>query len=339
MTPLVSILIPAYNAQASIAQTLESALAQTWPRTEILVVDDGSRDRTLAEARRFASGSVRVVTQENQGSAAARNAALSLAQGDYIQWLDADDLLSPDKVTSQVRALAGDRRTLASCGWAYFRSRPERANFVPTPLWESLTPLEWMTRKWERNLHMQTATWLISRELSEATGPWDARLLVDDDGEYFSRAIMRSAGIRFVPGARVYYRISGGARVSHIGSSDRKIDAQYFGMELQIGYLRSLDDSERVRQACITYLNTWLIHFYPNRPDIVSRARTLAHALGGDLTLPSLSWKYDWIRRLFGWSIAKRAQLLCNEYKSYVLNRWDRAVFQVLGDKFDPSRI
>jgi len=109
MKQLVSILIPAYNAEAWIADTIRSAIAQTWPRKEIIVVDDGSTDQTLAVARRFASKEIAVIVEgnsryhpKNQGASAARNHALSLSQGDYIQWLDADDLLSPDKIASQI---------------------------------------------------------------------------------------------------------------------------------------------------------------------------------------------------------------------------------------------
>src|SRR2546425_6261438 len=105
MQPLVSILIPAYNAEPWIADTIRSALAQTWPRKEIIVVDDGSRDQTLSIARQFASKNVSVVTQENQGASAARNRALALSQGKFIQWLDADDLIAPDKIAKQVEAL------------------------------------------------------------------------------------------------------------------------------------------------------------------------------------------------------------------------------------------
>jgi glycosyltransferase involved in cell wall biosynthesis len=104
MKPLVSILIPAYNAETWIADTIKSAIAQTWVDKEIIVVDDGSTDQTLAVARQFASKEVAVVTQQNQGASAARNHALSLSQGDYIQWMDADDLLSPDKVEKQMGA-------------------------------------------------------------------------------------------------------------------------------------------------------------------------------------------------------------------------------------------
>jgi len=81
MKPLVSILIPAYNAEKWVGAAIASALGQTWRHKEIIVVDDGSTDRTLAVAREFESKGVCVMTQPNQGAAAARNKALSLRQG------------------------------------------------------------------------------------------------------------------------------------------------------------------------------------------------------------------------------------------------------------------
>src|SRR5271166_3415205 len=137
MKPLVSILIPAFNAEAWVADTIKSAIAQTWPRKEIIVVDDGSTDQTLAVARHFESKNVAVVTQKNQGAAAARNHAYSLSQGDYIQWLDADDLLSADKIAKQTALLERfqDSRALLSSGWGHFLYRTDRAKFSPTPLW------------------------------------------------------------------------------------------------------------------------------------------------------------------------------------------------------------
>ncbi len=103
--PLVSILIPAHNAEKWVTDTIRSAVAQTWKRKEIIVVDDGSTDQTLAVARQFESKSVRIVASKNQGAAATRNLALQLSQGDYIQYLDADDLLAPDKIERQLTAV------------------------------------------------------------------------------------------------------------------------------------------------------------------------------------------------------------------------------------------
>ncbi len=328
MKPLVSILIPAYNAEQFIAETLESAVAQTWPNTEIIVVDDGSKDQTLAVAKRFAARNVQIVTKSNEGAAATRNKAYSLSRGDFIQWLDADDLLSPDKVALQMAAVeqGAGKRTLLSSAWGTFMYRAHRTKYLPGPLWEDLSRADWLVRKMGLNQHMQTGTWLVSREMTEAAGPWNTQLLGDDDGEYFCRILLASEGVRFIPGAQVMYRMSGYGRLSYIGRSDRKMEAQWVSMKLHIGYLRSLEESERVRAACVSYLQNWLPSFYPERKDLVGQAQELAASLGGKLELPRLSWKYSWLQNLFGWEFARRAQISLPQMKWSALRAWDSAL-------------
>src|SRR5947199_10753884 len=154
MKPLVSILITAYNAENTVAYTLQSAIAQTWPHKEIIVVDDGSRDRTAEVVRRFKE--VTVVSTENQGLSAAQNHAFPLSQGDYIQYLDADDLLAPNKIERQLAALreVDSRRILLSSPWAPFYYRTRHARFVRNSLWQDLSPVEWLLRKMRENFHM-----------------------------------------------------------------------------------------------------------------------------------------------------------------------------------------
>lgn len=336
--PLVSILIPAYNSEQWIAETIRSALGQTWERKEIIIVDDGSTDQTLQVARQFESESVRVFSQQNQGAAAARNKAFSLSHGDYIQWLDADDLLAADKIARQMEpvSLGEGRRTLLSSPWGPFIYRVQRAEFTPNGLWCDLSPAEFLVRKLGQKIFMQTAVWLVSRELSEAAGPWDISLVSDDDGEYFCRVMLASSGIRFVPDARVYYRCVGTGRLSHVGGADNKLEALWRSMQLHIGYLRSLEDSERVRAACIQYLQNYLVVFYGQRPDIVDQMHEVARGLGGALRDPRLSWKYAWIKSLFGWSLAKRAQLIFPSVKWAVLRSLDRVQFSI-EEKFLPK--
>jgi len=331
MAPLVSILIPAYNSQQWIADSIESALAQTWPKKEIVVVDDGSSDSTLEIARRFSSRAVRVISQANQGAAAARNTAFAASQGDYIQWLDADDLLDPRKIEMQVRALdnCASQRTLVSGAWAYFSYRQQKARFAATPLWSDLTPLEWLVRKMGQNLQMQTDNWLVSRELSDAAGPWDTRLWRDNDGEYFSRVILASDGIKFVADAKSYYRRAGFTSISYIGGSNKKLESLYLSMTLHMRYLRSMEDSQRTRLACLYYIQTWLPEFYALRPDIVDELRLITTELGGSLEEPQLPWKYHWIARSVGWSPARRLQLLVPKLRWSMAIAWDRAMFQV----------
>jgi glycosyltransferase involved in cell wall biosynthesis len=332
MKPLVSILIPAYNAEEWIADTIRSAIAETWQRKEIIVVDDGSTDGTAEVARRFASKKVMLVSTKNQGAAAARNHALHLSQGDYIQWLDADDLLAPDKIERQLAAIQemDDRRILLSSPWGYFGYRTRYAHFVPSSLWNDLSPVEWLVRKMGENLHMQTATWLTSREITEAAGPWDARLQYDDDGEYFCRVLLAAKGTRFVPEAKVFYRRTPSLnRVSYIGNSDDKKDSMLVSMKLHVQYLRSLEESERVRKACLTYLQTWYENFYPERPDLVAELQGLAAQLHGGLEVPPLRWKYAWMKPIFGWKIAKRTQRLLPQMKSALAMYWDKAMYRL----------
>jgi len=324
--PLVSILIPAYNAEEWISETVRSALAQTWPRKEIIVVDDGSKDATLAISRRFESVNVKVVTQSNAGAAAARNTALSLSQGDYIQWLDADDLLSPNKIECQMLAAerAASRRVLLSSGWVHFHHRTKNVRIVPTALWHDLSPTEWLVRKMSDNLHMQTGTWLVSRELTIEAGAWDTRLLLDNDGEYFCRVLLASERIKFVPGAMTYYRRAGFSSLSNAGTSRSKLEARLISMRLHIQYLLSLEDSSRTRSACLTYLNNWYVHFLPDRHGLVAQLEQLAVELGGALKEPQLSWKYDWLRHLWGWPAARRAQLLLPRLRWTGIIQWDK---------------
>ena len=100
----ITIAIPAYNAEACLRETLESALAQTYPAYEILVVDDGSKDRTEEIARSFGDR-IRYIRQENQGIAGARNTAIREAKGDWIAFLDHDDLILPEKLQKQVAVI------------------------------------------------------------------------------------------------------------------------------------------------------------------------------------------------------------------------------------------
>lgn len=329
--PSVSILIPAYNAEKWIADTISSAVAQTWPAKEIIVVDDGSTDQTLETAKRFETAGVKVFTQKNQGAAAARNQAFSLSTGDYIQWLDADDLLSPDKIALQLNALRTNDgpRTLLSSSWGQFMYRPSRARFNPSALWCDLSPTEFLLRKMLYKASMQTATWLLSRELAKTIGPWNTSLLSDDDGEYFCRVLIKAEEIKFVRNAKVYYRFVGRASLSYVGHCNRKLDALWDSMQRHIQYLRFLDDREGARAACITYLQNYVIDFYPYRPDLVDKLRGMAEELGGHLEPPCLSWKYLWLKAFLGVKRAASAQLLMPSLKWSILRLWDRAAFGI----------
>ena len=136
----------------------------------------------------------------------------------------------------------------------------------------------------------------------------------------------------------MFYRMSGYNCLSYVGQSDRKIEAQLASMKLHIGYLRSLEDSERSRAACVQYLQNWLPTFYPNRPDLVKEAQQLAGSLGGRLEIPRFSRKYAWIQKTFGLKTARRAQVILPRVKWSLIRSLDKALFRLNEQKTSDQR-
>jgi glycosyltransferase involved in cell wall biosynthesis len=327
MAERVSILIPAFNAEPWIGEAIESAIDQTWPDKEIIVVDDGSKDRTLAIAKAYESRSVQVFNQDHAGPSAARNRALAFASGEWIQWLDADDVLAPDKIARQMeRAGKGrDPRVLLSSAWAMFFNRTERNKPQPSPLWQDLEPVEWIYRKLLHGAWMTIESWLVSRELTETVGPWDESLAVDVDGEYFCRVVARSKKVVFVPEAKSYCRTGNFRSVASTANlTATKIESKLRSAASQIAVLRSLEDGPKTRTAGLACLQNLSIFLYPERLDLFGTARRLAAELGGDIIPPDMGWKYNGIRRIFGWRTAKRLRRAVRLGKTRLDKMWDR---------------
>jgi len=327
---LVSILIPAYNAEKWIQETLRSAVNQTWPRKEIILVDDGSSDHTLAIAHQFDTPLLKVIAQENRGASAARNRALAHAQGDHIQWLDADDLLAPDKIEQQMKEAGRgkDSMTLLSSPQGTFYWRWEKARFAPHALWQDLTPIEYLLAYFSENIWFSPAAWLVSRRLTEQAGPWDERLSLNDDGEYFCRVVAKCEHITFVPTARCYYRRSGFSQLSR-ATGNRAAASLLLSLTLSIGHLRSLEDSARTRSAALIAVQESLSSFRPEQTDLREMIDRLAFDLGGRLRPPQHGWKVELLQALFGKQQGMAALHLLRKMKLTTAIRWDELLYRI----------
>jgi glycosyltransferase involved in cell wall biosynthesis len=306
--PLVSIIIPCHNAAPWLAETLESALAQTWQEKEIILVDDGSTDESLATARAFEPRGVRVLSQSNLGASAARNLGLQNACGDYLQFLDADDVLAPDKIERQLsRLTVSSAPAVATCAWARFYTEPTEARFVREPLWEDLAPVDWLVCSWEQQVMMATAAWLVPRAVAERAGSWNVELAHNpiDDMEYFSRVLLAAEKVLFCGDARVYYR--SGLPDS---LSQRRTDAAWLAIfqsfHLTIDRLLAHEDLPRTRHAGAVVLQRLVYECYPRMPALRVTAAERVRALGGCDLLPDAGpWRRR-LQRLIGWKATKR---------------------------------
>jgi len=306
MPELVSIVVPCHNAAPWLAQTLESALGQTWSPKEVIVVDDGSSDESLAIAAQFEARGVTVVSQANRGASAARNHGLRLAKGSYIQFLDADDLLAPDKVALQMELAArcGPQMALC-CTWGRFVATTSDAEFCPQPLCRDAEPVDWVVSKLEGNAMMHPAAWLTPRSLSQRAGHWDESLSLDDDGEYFTRVVLASEGVRFCPAAVSFYRSRLPGSLSR-SNSDKAWRSAFRSLELSFALLRQKEDSARTRGAGATAFQQFIYSAYPRAAECRLRAARQVAELGGSSLKPPGGPRFRLASRILGWRLAKR---------------------------------
>ncbi len=310
MQPLVSILIPCYNAAPWLAQTLESALAQTWPRTEIIVVNDGSKDASGAIARNFVRRGVTVIDQPNEGQSAAFNRALAAARGDFLEFLDADDLLAPDKIAQQVTlASTLPPGRILSGAWGRFHDNPAAAEFRPDTLWSpSLDPVDWLIEAWTNGQMMHGAAWLIPAPIVRRAGGWNASLSVINDFEFFSRQLLHGERVHFCAAARSYYRSGLPGSLSGRRSAAAWKSA-FESLSQGTAGLLEREDSPRTRLACARVFAAFYYDAYPAVPDLRNAARRRVAELGDSLGTGPGGPKFQLLARCVGWRTARRLQI------------------------------
>lgn len=222
MEKLVSVIIPTYNRQHTIEDALNSVLHQTYPHWECLIIDDGSIDTSEIVIQKFVTSDprfkfVKRPSERVKGAATCRNIGLQNATGDYVQYLDSDDLLARNKLEVQVNALEGESlNSVATCRYGISR-----------PIWENpriITGLaqykdykvpEGLFTTFTLNFgYFPLHVYLIPRAVVEKAGPWNEELTVNDDGEYFSRIILNADIIKFCKNTYVLYRTGAGNRLS-----------------------------------------------------------------------------------------------------------------------------
>lgn len=306
--PLVSILIPCFNAERWVAQTLDSALAQTWPNIEIIVVNDGSTDGSRAVLAQYELRGVKVVDQANAGQGAALNRAIGACSGDYIQFLDADDLLATDKVELQMRRLLDNPGCAAIAEWARFRTDPVEAVFTPYATWRDLDPVDWLVADWvDGGGMMYPAMWLLPRTVVDAAGPWpDLTLAIDT--EYFARVVLAARRILFCSAARTYYRSGISGTQSGLKSA-RGWQSQVEVLTRCEHHLLVREDSDRTRRVCSMFWQRFAHASYPYASAIAIDALRRARNLHGDVLVPDGGRAFRVLSQVVGWKLARRLQV------------------------------
>ena len=309
MSPRVSIVIPCRNGAAWLGEAIESCLGQSWANRQIIVVDNGSTDGSLDLAKRYEARAVSVIECGRAGASAARNVGLKQADGDLIQFLDADDILDTDKIRRQVERLnAAPAATVASGAWVRFAHDPSEAVFAPEAVWRDFAPEDFLIASWLGGGMMPNFSWLTPRAVIERAGPWNETLSVYDDGEFFCRVVLASSGIAFCADARGYYRSAGAPTLSKRRDSAALASA-FTAVDLSCRHLLQRCNSAAALKACATHYQRFAYDAYPRAAELVAQAEKRAAELGGSELRAGGGPAFQMLARALGWKLSKRAQL------------------------------
>ncbi len=279
----VSIVIPCHNAERYLAQTIGSALEQTRPPHEIIMVDDGSTDGSLAIARHFEAvcgGNIRVLSQRFGNAPRTRNLGARLATGDALMFLDADDVLGPDALEALAGALSetlsGNGEVIAVCPWYRLEQVDQRwvkrpATCAPRRGRDALTA--WLT-----GWYHPPCSVLWSRAAFESAGRWDPLAVVNNNGDIMMRALASGAPLLEVGAGAAYYRrlprgqtSLSGARVTPQGLASRIRTIEKIGCWLEERERRA-EYLEPLRAAFLRIADDARGH----HPDLCGRAELYA---------------------------------------------------------------
>jgi len=248
MEKLVSVIIPCFNAQRWLREAIDSCLQQSYPRIEIIVVDDGSTDNSLEIIKSY-EDKITWETGPNRGGNHARNRGFALSSGEYIQYLDADDYISSEKIERQVLFLEETGADVVYGDWQYRQHLPDGTSFLrdgkfsgrpKEDILESLLSDQW----WVAPVAL-----LFTRAVVESCGGWDESLRAAQDRDFFMSVIMNGAKVVYQPGYYSFYRKHGKTTVS---TSNKKVwlESHFLVMEKAEVQLAQLDRlSLNYRQA------------------------------------------------------------------------------------------
>ena len=253
---------------------------------------------------------MKVCQNNKKGACAARNYGFELSKGKYIQYLDADDILSRDKISSQVALLERHPHHIAVCSTAHFSETIENSVITDRDfLFSTNEPSNFLLNLYGakgRFDMIQTSAWLTPRSLIEDAGPWNEKLSKDQDGEFFCRVVMRSKGVVYAHDVLNYYRkYVGGSNVSG-GKQREKVESQYHALKSKARELISEKDTQAYKNAMALQYKHIAIEAWPLYKDITQMALKESAALGGSSYNPILGgFVVESIKKIFGWKPAK----------------------------------
>ncbi len=283
---MLSILIPLYNAEKYIGDTITRCLQQSYKDIEIVIVDDHSTDDSLSVARKYECENIHVYENPKKGGNAARNYAFQKSKGEYVKFLDADDYCSPDLLKKQMERLQKDGtnnsvvfspvRMLYEDG--HWLNPPRNIDFDHEPGVELLLDI-WRGKGWHcPHCH------LMHRSLVEKSGLWDEAVIKNQDGEFFARVYNAADKALAVPDEYAVWR-QFDSGVHAVMNLDAIKSALY--TKLSIGKLiLAYKDNDETRGLIGNSIGFFVYANWPQTKSLLKDVEAICKELGVEMRLP-----------------------------------------------------
>ncbi|MEL6930410.1 MAG: glycosyltransferase, partial [Cyanobacteria bacterium J06600_6] len=293
---LISVIIPAYNAEATIAKTVQSVINQTHKNLEIIISNDGSKDNTAAVVENIQDTRIKLINYPNAGVAEARNRAIRKAQGDYIAFLDADDLWTEDKLELQLQALTDNPDAGVAYSWTYFLYKETGKCFPSQEIYHQgnvQLPLL------QKNFLHHGSNPLIRRQAIADTGYFDSSFPHCADWDYYLRL---SANWQYAVVAKhqIYYLQSANSMTSKIGAIEQQL-----AQMLDKTYQRLSPQEQPLKKQSFAWIYQYCTQQYlEHGQDITSTKDAIFYLFKAVLYYPPILWQ-KYTQDLIKWTIKK----------------------------------
>lgn len=246
---LISIILPVYNAEATIARTVASVLAQTYSDFELLVINDGSEDRTFDILSDIADARITIFSYPNAGLSVSRNRGLRHATGDYVTLIDADDLWTPDKLEAQLKALQAHPEAALAYSWTDYIDDQDR--LLHSGCYTAVSGNVYK-RLLVHNFLENGSNPLICRWAIDAVGGFDETLTNASDWEMWLRLAKRDAFV-CVKVPQILYRVSTQSVSANVKGQEQSCH------QILNRHLSDTPDDQRLKRLSLSNLHLYFL--------------------------------------------------------------------------------
>jgi glycosyltransferase involved in cell wall biosynthesis len=303
--------MPVFNAEIYLRESIGSVLSQTLRDFELIIVNDGSTDDSEAIIKSFQDNRIRYFKQKNQGQVMASNHGISKAHGQYIKFVDADDLINKEHLKLQYEAINAEENLLVSCEWAYFYKDPSLAVFQKEFTHQDYdNAMNWFYDSHYHDRGMLGAPlWLIPKKLLDKAGYWHPELSLNNDFDFTTRLLAASKGVKFAKGAKLYYR-KGVENALTLKSNKWACQSALLTTELAMTTILRVENSKRMRKLFADRFQSWIYQFYPQHSDVLTKMESHVLKLGGSHLVPEGGRLFLVSIKILPWKLVKWLQFL-----------------------------